>query len=77
MSKDIPLCSSCGQEMELAVKFPPTKKRAYRIRRFECSLCDIQESIVGSVSNDSHYTWATAQKAIKDNNKKLDENECS
>lgn len=51
-------CDSCGQEMELVKNFGRKprgeNKLVYRVRRFGCSLCEIEKTVFADGSRDEN-----------------------
>lgn len=72
MEKDAPLCPECKQEMTLVKKFETKprgrQKTKYRIRRFVCSVCDIQQTIWADGVVEDMQAKQTAEEALRDLN---------
>lgn len=70
MEKDAPLCPECKQPMILVKKFETKprgrKKSKYRIRRFGCSMCDIQQTIWADGFVENMQAKETAAEALRD-----------
>ena len=62
----LPICDSCKQPMVLQKQFETKergrKKTKYRIRRFKCELCDIEQTVFA----DGQMDKVKVQNAVDD-----------
>ncbi len=65
-----PICDSCKQPMVLAKQFETKprgrKKTKYRIRRFKCELCDIEQTVFADGEIDKIIERNAVEAAMLD-----------